>query len=111
MTREKLDSASFDGSINNGNSKTFEVNTSRAEDLTVLLDDGTTDNTPSQYTLTQRVYSSEHSDYQFYDRVTSSTSRSFTDPAWGDKMQIEVENTSGSSDTYRITIVSYRTLD
>lgn len=111
MTREELDTATFNGSIANGSSESFTVDTARAEDLIILIDDGTTDNTPSQYTLTQRVRVQEQNDYQFYDQVTGSNSRSFTDPAWGSDMQVEIENTSGASANYRISIKSYRTLD
>lgn len=111
MTRELKDKVTFTGNIGNASTETFTVDTSRAEDLIILVDDGTTDNQPAEYTMTQRVYSTGLGDFQFYDEVTTSTSRSFTDPAWGSQMEIQFENTSGSSSNYRITIEAYRTLD
>lgn len=111
MTREQLDVDTFEGTIVNGGAETLTVDTTRAENLLILIDDGTTGNQPSQYTLTQRVLSTEFSDFFFYDQVTGSTARSFADPAWGDDMEVEIENTSGADDTYRITVKSYRKLD
>lgn len=111
MTREQLDSSTFNGSIANGATETFEVNTSRASNVIILIDDGTTDTEPAQYDLTQRIYSPPQDAYQFYDSVTASTARAFTDPAWGSKMEVEITNTSGTSGNYRISIISYRDLD
>lgn len=111
MTREQLDTEVFDDSIDPGSSETFEVDTARAENIIILIDNGTTGVEPAEYTLTQRVRVQEHSDYQFYDQVTASTSRSYTDPAWGSHMEVEIENTTASSANYRITIKSYRKLD
>ncbi len=111
MTREELDSLSFNGTIADGGSEMLELTTTRADDILILVDDGTTDNQPAQYTMTQRVYTSEADDYQFYDEVASSTSRSFADPAWGERMRVEFVNGSGSDATYRITIKVYRNMD
>jgi hypothetical protein len=43
--------------------------------------------------------------------ILASTSRSYTDSAWGSHMEVEIENTTASSANYRITIKSYRKLD
>lgn len=111
MTREKLDSDMFDGTITTSTNETLAVDTSRASDVIVLVDDGSTDGEPAEYTMTQRVYNSEINDYQFYDAVTAQTSRSWVDSAWGEKMQFEFDNTSGGDASYRIVVTSYREMD
>lgn len=107
MTRELLDKDSFEGSIANNGSETLTVNTSRANDILILLDDGTVDAQPAQYTLTQRVRQTSFGQHQFYDEVTAETSRSWVDGAWGESMEFEFTNTSGASASYRISVESY----
>jgi len=111
MTKEEVDSANVNKTITTGTNESLEVNTSRADEVVVFIDDGTTDGIPASYTMTQRVYTSEDDDYRFYDEVTSQTSRSWLDSAWGEKMEFEFNNTSGADETYRITIKSYREMD
>lgn len=111
MTREELDKKTFDSTINDTNTESFEVDTSRAEDIVILLDDGTTGNTPASYDMTVKVYSNKVNDYQFYDEVTGETSRALGEVAWGDKMKFEFTNKSGSNANYRITILVYRGLN
>lgn len=111
MTREELDSETFDGTIADGDSETLELETSRAKDVIILIDNGSTDGTPETYTLTQRVYTAPIDDYQFYDSVSDETSRSWVDAAWGQRMQFEFENVSGNEATYRITIKVYRDME
>jgi len=108
MTKEELDSAHIDTTITTGTNETLEVKTSRGSDVLVLIDDGTQDGAPAEYTMTQRIYTSEVGGYQFYDEVTGQTARSWLDSAWGEKMQFEFDNTSGADATYRIAITSYR---
>jgi hypothetical protein len=108
MTREKLDSDEFSGAIGNTNSISLTVDTARADDVIVLIDNGNTDGAPDTYTMTQRVYTSEFDDFQFYDEVTGETSRSWVGNAWEEKMEFEFTNTSGSSAQYRIVIRSFR---
>lgn len=108
MTREKLDSDEFSGAIPNTDSVSLVVDTSRADDVIVLVDNGNTDGTPATYTMTQRVYTSEFDDFQFYDEVTNETSRSWVGNAWEEEMEFEFTNTSGSSGQYRIVVRSFR---
>lgn len=108
MTKEQLDSARFDGTITTGTNETLEVDTRRAEDILILIDDGTTDSQPATYDMTQRVYTSSFDAYQLYDEVTGETSRSWVDDAWGEKMEFEFNNQSGSDASYRIVVRSYR---
>jgi hypothetical protein len=110
MTRELIDVDTFNGTVTTGTNETLEVNTSRAEDVIIFVDDGTTDNQPQQYSMIERVFNSSIGDYQFYDAVSGENARSWIDSAWGEKMQFEFNNTSGSNSTYRIVISSYRTI-
>lgn len=111
MTLEELDTDTFNDTITTTTNETLTVNTSRADKVIVTIDDGTTGNKAGQYTMTQRVHHDEISDYQFYDEVTGEQSRSWTDPAWGDKMEYEFNNTSGTDSNYRIVLKSYRELE
>lgn len=108
MTKEQLDISTFDGTITTTSNEVLEVNTSRADEVIVLIDDGSEDGTPAEYTMTQRIRPNTTGFFQLYDEVTAETSRSWVDSTFGDAMQFEFDNTSGSDSTYRITIISYR---
>jgi hypothetical protein len=108
MALELEDTDTFDGSIADTATETLEVDTGTAEEVIVLIDDGTTGNQPSQYTMTQDIKVPQIGDYQFYDEVTAETARSWTDISRGAKMRFTFKNTSGSSANYRITIQSYK---
>ena len=111
MTKQEVDSTVFDDTITTGSNETMTVSTSRADDVLILIDDGTAGGAPPQYTMTQRVKFDEIDEFQFYDDVTGETSRSWVDPAWGNQMEFEFNNTSGADAAYRIVIKAYRTMD
>lgn len=91
------DSDNHSGSIGNTNSFTLTVNTDEADYVVLTIDDGTTDNTPPQYDMIQRVESRGFGRFQFYDEVTGQTSRSWIDAAAGSQFQAEITNQSGGS--------------
>lgn len=111
MTREEIDTATFNAEIGASGSTTLEVDTSRAEDLVMLVDDGTTGGAPASYSLTVDVYSDSFSGYQRFTDVAGNTDFSHEFAAYGNKMQITVTDTSSAAATRRITLKSYRTMD
>jgi len=108
--RTKLDSTSVDTTISTTSTESVEVDTSGADTIAVFIDDGTTGGVPPEYTMTERVYTSEDG-WLFYDEVIEQTGRAWVDQAWGQKMEFEFDNTSGSDGTYRITVESYEQVD
>lgn len=106
------DIASFNGNIDDGSSETLSVETDdmHVTDVLTILDNGTQDNKPSQYTMTQRVridtLRQNTPPFMFYGEKTNVTHRSYVDPAIPPKFQSEFENTSGGGDTYRIIMMS-----
>lgn len=94
------------GSISDSNSVTLEVSASQAGEAHVTIDDGTKDNTPSQYTITVRAYNPNLDRFQFYWEETQRTDRSWSFDAVGAKLEVEITNTSGSSDTFEIMLES-----
>ena len=100
-----IDRETFNDSIGDSNSQTLNVSASEADLVHVTLDDGTTDNTPSQYTITVRGFMpGDVNDEQFYWEETGRTDRSWTFEPLGSNLDGEITNTSDSSDTYRITV-------
>jgi hypothetical protein len=111
MTREKLDVDSFDSTITQTTNETLTVDTSRAEDVVVQVDSGTTDGAPNTYDLTVRAYHNEVDDMMQYDTVTGSTSQQHTFDTVGSKMEFEFNNQSASDVNYRIVVKSHRDMD
>jgi len=107
MTKEKYDADSFNGLLTDGESVSLSVDSTRAADVVLLIDGGDSATEPETYDLQQELFSSELGAYQFYDSITSTTSRSFVDPALGRKVRATVTNTSGNQAKYRISITSF----
>ncbi len=107
MSRERIDTQTFDGTITTGTNEVINIDAPRAEELVVLVDNGSTDGQPATYDMTVRAYSIDLDDYQLYDEVTGSTAYSHDVNAWGNKMQLEFNNQSSSDAAYRITVESY----
>lgn len=98
----------FNGTITDTNSEQLEVQTATAEYVQVILDDGTTGNQPSQYTVTQDYYQPKFSDYMEYSTITGQTAKSIRTETRGSRLRFTFTNTSGSNDTYRIVVQSFR---
>lgn len=104
------DHDSFAGSIDNTNSETLTVDVAsrtpgEADYVYVTLDDGTVGNTPSEYTITVRKHTVDlggTSRKQFVLDETARTDRSWRFEAIGQRMDIEIENTSGGSATFEV---------
>lgn len=109
--RGREDSATFNGTIVSGGTETLTVTTEKSDMVAIFIDDGTTDNKSSKYDMEQRVFKDAFNDYQFYDSVKDEDSRSWIDPTFGSKFQIDVTNVSGTDDTFRISMESYREMN
>ena len=109
MALELHDKATFDGSIGNGSSEQLDVQTTTANFVEVLLDDGTTGSAPGSYDITVEHYSTAADDYMQADEVTGVTafSPSVTKDARGQNYRITVTNQSGSSANFRISLEAF----
>lgn len=100
---------SFDGSIDASSTETLEFPQCQpAEVAQVIIDNGTSGGTPSSYDYTVELYSSPLNEWMQVDSGTGLTT--FTPPApdpFAEGYRINVTNTSGSSDTYRISLELY----
>lgn len=111
MTREEVDSGSFEGSIGSGSSETIEVDTSRASEVVLYVDDGTTGSAPASYSLSVDAYHSEVSDYLRQHTVSSTTDLFDSFPSNGSSVRITLTDESASTATRRIVVKSYRDMD
>lgn len=111
MTREEVDSDTVDTEITSGGSATLEVKTSRARDVVVYVDDGTTGGTPASYSLTVDAEHDEYNDYHRQESITSGTNNYHEFPANGRNMQVTITDTSSTAATRRVLVKSYRDLD
>ena len=110
MSLELHDNATFDGSIGIGGSETLEVQTTTADFVEVLIDDGTTGSAPDSYDITVEHYSTVVDDYMQADSVTGVTafSPAVTKDARGQNYRITVTNQSGGPANYRISLEAFR---
>lgn len=111
MTKERLDSAKFNGTVLSGSTEDFEIETAGADKVLITVDSGSTGGTPQSYDLLTQVYNTEISDYQQHgSEITQSTAFSHEFNAWGSKMRFVITN-SGNDGTFRVVVKSYRELD
>lgn len=97
------DSDSFATSLSNNATSTLTVAADGADYVYVTVDDGTSGNTPSQYTITVDKYTHSlggASRTQFVWEETGRTDRSWRFEAAGHKMDITIKNTSGGAATF-----------
>lgn len=99
-----LDRDFSSGSIADTNSATVEISASEASRAHLTIDDGTTGNNPSQYTITVRAFNPDLDRFQFVWDETSRTDRAWAFDAVGSKLEVEITNTSGASDTFEIML-------
>jgi len=97
----------FDGSIGDTNSETVTISGSQTDRAHLLVDDGTTDNNPSEYTITVRAYNPDIDRYQFVWQETTRTDRSWSFDSPGANAEVEITNTSGSSANYEMMLEGY----
>lgn len=111
MTREELDSATFNAQIGASGSETLEVQTGRAEDVVLFIDDGTTGGAPATYSLSVDTYHDEYDDYQRQTDVSGGSAFYHEFTANGSKMQVTITDTSSVAATRRVTLKSYRQME
>lgn len=110
MSIELHDTAVFDGSIGIGGTETVEVQTTTANFVELLVDDGTTGSAPDSYDVTVEYYSTAADDYMQADEVTGVTDfhPAVTEDARGQKYRVTLTNQSGSSANFRISLESFK---
>lgn len=111
MTREEVDSESFDGSIDAGTSETLEVDTGRASEVVLYVDGGTTGTAPASYSLSVDAYHDEVTDYLRQQDVGATTALFDEFSANGSSVRITLTDESATANTRRIVVKSYRDMD
>lgn len=109
MTREELDRNTFNATITNTSTETLTVDTSRADDLLVFVDDGTTGSAAGSYDIVIDVDVAGVTHQ--YKSTTGSAALLHEETAYGNSTNVDITNSSGSDGNYRITVVSYRNVD
>lgn len=110
MALELHDTATFEGSIADGETEQIEVETRTADFVEVLLDNGTSGTAPSSYDLSVEYYSTAVDDYMKVEEVTGSTdfSPTVTKDARGQKYRVTVTGQSGVGANYRVSLEAFR---
>jgi hypothetical protein len=98
------DRDTFSGSIGDTNSETVQISASEATRAHLTIDDGTTGNSPAEYTITVRGYNPGVERFQFVWEETTRTDRSWSFDAVGGSIEVEITNTSGGSATYEFML-------
>lgn len=82
------------------------VSTRYADSLYTSIDGGDSTTAPATYDLTQERYSEVLDDWMFFDKVTGETSRVWRDDSAPMKIRVDLTNTSGATETYRVEMIS-----
>jgi len=103
-----IDSASATGELADTGTHSLVVSASRAEKIYVMVDAGTTGSEPATHTITLEGYSPPDHEgrYKFVLEEANKTFRSYRFEAAGVKDRVTVENTSGATATFDITVLS-----
>lgn len=91
-----------------GESLAMTVDSVRADQIIMLVDNGTTDGPPDQYDLVQRGRVGPAGRFQRYQAITGSTASSRIDQAVGTDFQAELTNSGANTVTYHVTLESRR---
>jgi len=102
-----VDTDYHDAELGNGNLFTLSIDTSEADNLVLLVDDGTTDSSPAQYSLTERIVVDYFSEPMYLREFTGETARSWQMDATKQSHEFTFENTSGGPAHYRVFTYSY----
>lgn len=112
---EIYDADSFDDTLDDSNSTTLQVLTDDAgvDWVGILLDDGSQDGQPAQYTITHRVRADQLREntpsFMFYAEKTGRTDRSWAITPIPPEWQVVITNTSGNNNqSYRILLFSLK---
>lgn len=109
MALELQDTAVFGGSIANGASESLVVNTQSSEYVETLVDDGA-GAAPASYDVLVEYYSTAADAWMQADAVTGVTAfnPAVTGDARGQQVRVTVTNQSGASDTFRVSVESFK---
>lgn len=108
MALELQDVETFNGTIAAGTTETLEIKTAAAEYVQILIDNGTTGGSPSQYDLLQEYYIPDFDDYMQYSNQTAQSAVAIRSEARGARIRHTFTNSSGADDTYRIVIQTFK---
>lgn len=106
MALELHDVASVDENLSSADTRELEVDSSTAEYIEVIVDDGA-GNAPSSYDLTVEFYSTAVDSYMQVDAVSTVTDRTpaIRNDARGSKVRVTL--TAGAADNYRVSVETH----
>lgn len=109
MSRTIIDQHRAEASLDHGQSTTIDLDAVFAAKAFILVDDGTTDGKPAEYTVKLRVYDETFDDYMLVVEQDATRSRSWTDiDIVESKIQLELTNNSEKAgQTYRIRAATH----
>lgn len=86
----------------------FTIDTTQCDELLIYIDNGSTGGTPATYDMQVDVYKYGNVDDWMFDNIfTGETARSWSIPASGPEMRIDITNANGTNgETYRIFVES-----
>jgi len=97
----------YEGNVDNGETFTLSLYTQRTDEIVILIDNGSKDSVPPEYTLTERVYSHFFDDMMYLREFATETSRSWQMPASKKKHEFTFENTDGQAGDFRVYAYSF----
>lgn len=85
----------------------LEVPVQRADHVQLMVDDGTTGSEAAKYDLQIDYYQQSVDGYMQYSAITSKNAFGIRHKALGQRIRIELTNTSGKESTYRAVLQSF----
>jgi hypothetical protein len=107
MAIELGETDSIDQLIQPTESVTLEVEVQRADHVQLMVDNGTTGAEAAKYDLQIDYYQQSVNDYMQYSAITSKNAFGIRHQALGQRIRIQLTNTSGSESTYRAVLQSF----
>jgi hypothetical protein len=92
----------YEGNVDGGETFTLSLDTQRTDEIVILIDDGSKDRVPPEYTLTERVYSHHFDSMMYLREFTTETSRSWQMSASNKKHEFTFENTDLQAGDFRV---------
>lgn len=106
MSRITKDENAWEGSLDDGQSETLTLQTSAADDLKILVDNGTTGSSASSYDLIVRKLVTLHDDEMVYVSKSGVTDLFHEIPALSSTVEVEIMNSSGTNgQNYRVDAI------
>lgn len=107
MAIELGETDSIEQSISATETVELEVAVQKADHVQLMVDDGTTASEAAKYDLQIDYFHQSVNDYMQYSEITSKNAFGIRHKALGQRIRIQLTNTSGSESTYRAVLQSF----